>query len=73
MTIKELSDKLEQMYKGAQKNEKVTMIHLFGIKYHTQIKEVGVQKIIEQSGMPSSYHTEISKGVKLAKYVKVMD
>lgn len=69
MTTKELSDILEEMYKSAEKNEKVTMIHLFGIKYHSQIKEVGIKNIIEQSGIYSSYHTEISKGIKLAKYV----
>ena len=73
MTVKELSDILKQMYNDAQKNEKVTMIHLFGIKYHSQIKEIGIKEIIEQSGIYSSYHTEISKGIKLAKYVKAIN
>jgi hypothetical protein len=57
---------------SAPKGEKVTFIHLFGIKYYNEIKKVGVRQVIEQSGIHSSYYIEVSKGVKLAKHVKII-
>lgn len=69
MTIDELAKKLNKMYATAHKGERVTMIHLFGVRYSDEIKEVGVKNVIEQSGIRSSYHSEVSKGMRLAKYV----
>jgi hypothetical protein len=69
MTLNDLSSKLQEMYKEAHKGEQVTMIYLFGIMYHNQIKEFGVKQVIEQSGIHSTYQTELSKAIKLAKYV----
>lgn len=69
MTLNDLSQKLHDMYSGAPKGEQVTMIYLFGIKYHNEIKEFGVKEVIQQSGILSTYKTELSKAVKLAKYV----
>ncbi len=69
MTVNELGQKLKDMYANASKGEQVTMIYLFGIKYHKQIQEVGVKQVIEQSGIHPSYQTELSKAVKLSKYV----
>lgn len=71
MTEKELSNILADMYNNAVKGESVSMIHLFGIKYADEIKEHGVREIVERSGLNSSYATEVSKGMKLAKYVTV--
>ena len=47
------------------------MIHLFGIKYAMEIKQSNYSKkdIITQSGISTSYLTELTKGVKLANYV----
>jgi len=69
MTEKELSNILADMYNNALKGESVSMIHMFGIKYADEIKKHGVKEIIERSGLNSSYATEVSKGMKLAKYV----
>jgi 5-methylcytosine-specific restriction protein B len=69
MTVNELGHKLKEMYNDAPKGEQVTMIYLFGIKYHNEIKETGIKQVIEQSGILSTYKTELSKAVKLAKYV----
>lgn len=73
MTLIELGNKLSEMYNDAPKGEAVSMIHLFGIKYHQEIKDSNYSKgdIIEQSGISSSYLTELNKGVKLAKYVSL--
>jgi purine nucleoside permease len=69
MKHNELSQKLQEMYKNAPQGEKVTMIYLFGITYHAEIKKVGVKQVIEQSGLHSTYQTELAKAIKLAKYV----
>jgi hypothetical protein len=71
MTLNELGTKLNEMYNNAPKGNAVAMIHLFGIKYANEIKESNYSKkdIIEQSGISTSYLTELTKGVKLAEYV----
>ncbi len=71
MTLNELGTKLSEMYNNAPKGDSVAMIHLFGIKYAAEIKESEYSKkdIIKQSGISTSYLTELTKGVKLADYV----
>lgn len=71
MTLSELGKKLSKMYNNAPKGDAVAMIHLFGIKYVNEIKQSNYSKkdIIEQSGISTSYLTELNKGVKLAEYV----
>ncbi len=71
MSIKELGEKLSEMYHNAPAGDAVAMIHLFGIKYADQITKSSYSKkdVAQAAGIPQSYGTEISKGVKLAKYV----
>lgn len=71
MTLNELGSKLSEMYNNAPKGDSVAMIHLFGIKYAKEIKNSSYSKkdIITQSGISTSYLTELTKGVKLAEYV----
>lgn len=69
-----LGNKLREMYEKAPYGESVTMIHIFGIKYASEIKRNGFTSgdIIKASGLNSSYATEVSKGIRLAKYVMIM-
>ena len=71
MTLSELGKKLSEMYNNAPKGDAVAMIHLFWIKYANEINQSNYSKkdIIEQSGISTSYLTELNKGVKLAEYV----
>ncbi|MBP8850452.1 MAG: hypothetical protein KBG80_07840 [Breznakibacter sp.] len=64
---------LKEMYDNAPKNEQVANIHLFGIKYADDIKREGFKatEIIRTSGLQKSYSVELSKGMKLSKYVKL--
>lgn len=70
---KKLGGILSDMYKGAPEGDKVTFIHLFGIKYADIINnnKLSIKKILEYSSVKSSFATEVNKGVKLAKYVGV--
>ena len=71
MRIDQASQKLAQMYKNALPKEQALSIHLFAIKYADQIRDLSVKEIVVGAGLPESYKTEISKGIKLAKYVEV--
>ena len=73
MTLQELGKILHDMYFDSEEGETVAMIHLFGIKYAQNIKELGASKkaIAKAAGLGESYGTEISKGVKLSRYVSV--
>jgi len=73
MTLIELGKKLEEMYLNAQKGDKVTSIHLFGIKYNDTIKSnnYSVKEIIIHSKLPLTYQTELSKGMKLSNFVTI--
>lgn len=72
MILRELGQKLNDMYNNAPNGEKVAMIHLFGIKYADQIKKhnLSTKEIAKEADIKESYVAEISKGIKLAKYVK---
>jgi len=71
MDLQELGDKLHDMYFNSEDGEAVAMIHLFAIKYAEDILASGesMKAIANAAGIQESYGTELSKGVKLAKYV----
>jgi len=72
MKAEELSLILKKMYEDAPKGDSSTMIRLFGIKYAEELRGCGVPMTeIANKSVGSSYHAEISKGVRLAKYVQL--
>ena len=70
MDATQLGKLLADSCKNAKKGEKVTMIHLFGIKHSEELRKIGVSEVIKESGIHSTYTTELGKGIKLASYVK---
>ena len=71
MRIDEASRILAGMYREAPDGEKVVAIHLFGIKYADEIRDLSLKDIVAGAELPKSYPTEIRKGINLAKYVEV--
>lgn len=77
MNLITLSRELSKMYDDADEGEKVAMIHLFGIKNskiimknkYTSAEIIKNTRLKDGTTMKKSYATEISKGVKLGKYV----
>lgn len=71
MTENELGKILKDMYDSAPTGYKVANIHLFGVKYSSIILKNNVKatEIIRASGLNPSYATEVSKGIKLSRYV----
>ena len=72
MTIKQLAKILSDSFNQSPRNEKASMILLFGIRYGTIIKESkhSIKEILELANLPSSYQNGINKGINLAKYVE---
>jgi len=73
MTLQQLGKALSDMYFGSETGETVAMIHLFGIKYAEEISTSGesMRAIALAAGIPESYGTEIGKGVKLSRFVRL--
>jgi hypothetical protein len=71
MDAKQLGNILKDMYDNAPRGEQVTQIHVFGIKYATEIlkRRIKIKEIVAESGIKSTYVTEVSKGLNLAEYV----
>jgi hypothetical protein len=71
MQITEAGALLSEMYRNALLGEKVLSIHVFGIRYANEIKSMRPEEIAILAELPKSYGTEIRKGIKLAKYVRI--
>ena len=73
MTTEEAIRILSDMYSQAPYGETALQAHLFGIKYADQLKDLNIHDIAERATSHRAYGTEINKGRKLAKYVKLKD
>lgn len=75
MTKIQLAEILSGMYNNAPLGEAVAHIHLFGIMYAHEIMKNNIKpiEIIKLAKMHQSYSTEVGKGMKLSKYVKVIE
>lgn len=71
MQISEASRVLADMYRQAADREKVISVHLFGIRYADQIRNISPKEIAIGAELPESYGTEIRKGINLSKYVTI--
>ncbi len=71
MTIEDAAKILSQMYLTAPEKEQVVQIHLFGIKYATQLDGMPLHELSERAGISKSYGTEIRKGINLSRYVSL--
>lgn len=69
MHLMELAHELQRAYGEAQRGEKVTMIHLFGIKFAQELQQHSIRELVHAAGLNKSYITEISKGARLARHV----
>jgi hypothetical protein len=75
MTKQDLATELKKMHDDALEGDSTTMIRLFGIKYSEELKSCtcSMSEIAKLAGIGINYHAEISKGIRLAKYVKIID
>ena len=57
------------MYEKAGVGGKATAIHLFGIRFADELEGQPLKTIAFEATGRESYHTEIRKGMNLAKHV----
>ncbi|MEZ9142798.1 MULTISPECIES: hypothetical protein [unclassified Shewanella] len=71
MSTQDLVMKLSEMYQQALKGEKSTMVHLFGVRYATEIRcsTASPKEIAQLANISENYGVEINKGIKLSKYL----
>lgn len=72
MTEGELGRILSEMCFNAPHGYKMTNMHLFGVMYASEIEdeELSIKAIVRAAGLQDSCIAEVSKGVKLARYVQ---
>lgn len=75
INISNLGIILHQMYHSAESKEKVLSVYIFGIKFASVIQNnnYSIRDILKEAGLPIAYQVEISKAIKLSKYVILRD
>lgn len=73
MKPEELAAKLKDMYFNSNEGETATAVHLFGIKYASEITDCDAspKNIAKLAGIPETYGTEINKGRRLSRHVRM--
>lgn len=72
MTIDEAAKTLAEAYrKGQATREQALSIHLFGIRYAREIGGMSLHDLVVRAEIPTTYKTELRKGINLAKYVEI--
>ncbi|MER8911438.1 hypothetical protein NKH99_27880 [Mesorhizobium sp. M0854] len=72
MTIDEAARELARMYhQGIAVREQALSVHLFGIKFATQLDGMPLKVLAARAEIPVTHATEIKKGMNLARYVEI--
>ncbi len=74
-TEQELGELLGNRYNNAEEKTKILSLYLFGIQYADLIEKnnYNYKNIVEYANIPSSLDVELSKAMKISKYVTVND
>lgn len=69
----ELGALLGKIYNNAEEKTKISSLYLFGIKYASLIEKnnYNYKNIIEYANIPASLEVELSKAMRISKYVTV--
>jgi len=70
-SIDQIGKLLADTYSKAPKKEKVTAIIVFSIKHSEDIQRLGIKEILQNAKLPIGYRPEVSKAIRLSKYVTV--
>jgi 5-methylcytosine-specific restriction protein B len=69
LQIPQLANILSERVRKAERGERVTQIHLFGIEFADHISSAATM-VVKASEIDNSFVIEVGKGMKLARYVK---
>lgn len=68
-----LVEELKESYLNAPEGYQMTMVHLFGIKNAEKLKSIPLKDISIKATQKESLYVEISKGIKLSKFVQIIE
>lgn len=71
-SAKKLTELLAEVCAQSERGEKVTAIHLFGIRHADSLRQFTLKEmraIAKEAGQSESYGTELHKMMRLAKFV----
>ena len=71
MRSEELSVEFGKRYHTAGKGLTVVTIHLFGIEFAEELQGHNLSEICAGANVPTSYGTELRKGMRLAEFVSL--
>ena len=71
MSIDDLSSEFGNRYHAAANGMKVVTIHLFGIEFAAELQGHSLSDICLGADVPTSYGTELRKGMLLAEFVSI--
>lgn len=73
-SLDELGDILRDMYNNAKKGFQVAMIYVFGLRYgQFFVDKYKPIEIVKKANLNDSYETELSKAIRIYKYLKDND
>jgi len=69
----QMAEELKKVMASAPRKEAACYIHLFGIQYGEEITEKGytAKELVNLAELPYGYQSELSKGIRLSKYVEM--
>ena len=73
MDLTEAARLLGHVHATAPEGKKTVYIHLFAIKYADEIRNLSYTRLVDLSGIPTSYHIEIWRALNIAEYVQLKE
>ena len=73
MELAEAARLLRHVHATAPEGKKTVYIHLFAIKYADEIRNLSYTRLVDLSGIPTSYHIEIWRALNIAEYVELKE
>ncbi|MDP2782328.1 hypothetical protein [Devosia sp.] len=71
MRIEDAAQLLSERYSSAGDGSKVVAIHVFGIEFADQIRNMSKVELATRAGISPKYGTELNKAVRLAEFVRL--
>lgn len=72
MTIDEAAKRLSDRYRRAiPRREQALSIHVFAIEFADELVGMNLKELAARASIPTTYATELRKGINLAKYVEL--
>jgi hypothetical protein len=72
MQANQLSEEFGKRYHSAGTGMTVVTIHLFGIEFADALQGHNLKEICAGANVPTSYGTELRKGMRLAEFVRIL-